>query len=112
MFIAFKGILENILREQGSKTNFWEQGNFGSGKKATGELLSLIKRFLEFVQTSSRYLFLLILYYHICKMLHSQLKLYNYLLICDFISNFPFNRGMKAMAVKGISFGQFVNKWQ
>ena len=44
-------------------------------------------------------------------MLYSQLKFVQ-LFAYDFKSNFPFKRGMKATAAKGIYFGHFVNKWR
>ena len=40
----------------------------------------------------------------------SGMKAYVCLLIYDFISNFPFSRGLKATASKGIYFGRFVKK--
>ena len=46
-------------------------------------------------------------------MLYSKLKFVQlFAFFYEVISNFPFNRGMKAMAAKGIYLDHFVNKWR
>ena len=85
--------------------------------KATAELPSQAEKsepdivFSCICSNEFKILYLFLLYYHICRMLYSQLKCVE-LLIYDFMSNFPFNRGMKATDEIGICFSQFVKKWR
>ena len=61
--------------------------------------------FLHLFKQNSRYLFLLIWWCHTIKILHSLLKCVIITGLFMTISNFPFNKAMKAMAMKGIWFG-------